>query len=193
MLDRFRQWYRGLPDKKRYIEFFTAILTVPVLVTVILINLGSLKSNKETAPEQKMPTIVITQNVPKEPTPTAANLSPTIVEPTLTPFQCTRTVGPVSITYPNDGEVVQKDPVCIDITYQQGNFCSVVWSYRINESAWSDFTDKSICLYNLAPGTKKLDLRVRSVASNDEVTLQRTFTVPGPSPTDVPPTITPTP
>ncbi|MFC1647245.1 hypothetical protein ACFL1A_03090 [Patescibacteria group bacterium] len=178
IIEKTKSWYRGLPDKKRYIEFFTAILTVPVLLTVIITNVNNLKSqsqkdNKDQTPSQtsSQPVVTIIERVVKDenntaPTTTAAQLS-----------ECKKEVGPVEIVYPDEAEKVNKNPICIDISYRTGDYCAVVWSYRINGSSWSDYNDKSICLYNLDPGDKKLELKVKSIASGDEVILKRNFTV----------------
>jgi hypothetical protein len=58
-------------------------------------------------------------------------------------------------------------------------YCPVVWSYRINNGRYSDFDDKSIALYNPPNGNIVFDLRVRSLISDDEKILKRTFTYEG--------------
>jgi len=62
-LDNAIQWYKKLPEKKIYLEFLSALLTVPVLITVILLNIINLKKNTQ-------------------PTVTSDTLSPTTI-PTL--------------------------------------------------------------------------------------------------------------
>jgi hypothetical protein len=194
MFDKIKNWYQELPNKKRYVEFLTALLTVPVLLTVLIINLSSINNRKETptptptpfsVPTEKI--VVITQEVTPE-----TSITPT-VQPSAT--ECKKEVGPVKITAPADGELITTNPVCLNISYQTGEYCSVVWSYRIGSSAWSDFTDKEICIYNLPVGPQELQVRVKSSQSDDEVTLIRNFyyqskEVPTPTPTL---TLTPTP
>lgn len=174
ILERFKKWYRDLPNKKTYLEFISALLTIPVLLTVIITNVNNLnKNNKpETSPKQEsqatqpqVKEVIITS--PQNPTTTQAPLN----------NQCIKKVGPVSIVYPEENQTVTKDPVCIDISYKDDNYCSVVWSYRINGGSWSDFDDNSICLYNLSSGQKKLELKVKSIASSDSTILTRNFTV----------------
>lgn len=46
-LDKAIQWYKKLPEKKIYLEFLSALLTVPVLITVILLNIINLKKNAQ--------------------------------------------------------------------------------------------------------------------------------------------------
>ena len=128
--------------------------------------------------------LVVTQ-----PAANALSVTPTptsTATPSPTPGpECTQLVGPISITYPTEGSTVNEDPVCLAITRQGQNYCSVVWSYRRNGGAWSAYTNNSICMYGLTPGVKTLDLRVNSIVSNDSTVLTRTFTVAG-SPTPTP-------
>ena len=182
VVERIKSWYRALPDKKRYLEFVTALLSVPVLLTVILANVRSLQSKPpEISPQGtsgQAPQITYVPYEVRRGEPTRTLFSSPTSQPAK---ECTREVGPVEIVYPAEGETVIGEPVCIDISYHQGDFCSVVWSYRINSGAWSQYTDKSICLYNIPAGDKTLDVRVKSIASNDEVLLRRAFTVPAPT------------
>ena len=177
---RIRNWYRALPEKKQYVEFVTAVLSVPVMLTVIILNLNNLTQQKNTA--QKETTsgkvtpiqIVITgeksYTLPIDTQPTNS--------PTPTSTSCIKEVGPVLILSPRENEVVTKDPVCITIS-TQSNYCPTVWSYRLNEGDWSDATDKNICLHNLTNGTKTIQFKIKSSSSNDEVTLQRSFVYQG--------------
>lgn len=164
--------YRSLPEKKQYVEFFTALLTVPVLLTVITLNLNNLKGqNKQmtTTPTEK--TIYVT--VP----PRDASED----EPTPTNKECKKSVGPVSIASPSEGETITDNPVIIDIDYDNSENCEVVWSYRINGGRFSEYGSNNIALYNPPQGTVRLELRVKSVVSNDEKLLKRTFTYEGQS------------
>ena len=182
VIERLRSWYRGLPDKKRYLEFITALLTIPVLLTVLLSNVTNLQNQKK-AEITPTPTQVIATPSSK-PTDVPAKLPNT--SPTVTPAaQCIAGIGPIEIAYPEEGSTLSEDPICLDIPRSGGNYCSVVWSYRINGSGWSNYTDREVCMYNLSPGTKQLDLRVKSIVSGEEKILRRTFTVAG--------SVTPTP
>ena len=59
-MEKFKKWlkkalfsYRALPDKKQYVEFFTALLTVPMLLTVIILNFNNLQgANKKEEPKE---------------------------------------------------------------------------------------------------------------------------------------------
>lgn len=87
---KLRQLFQDLPDKKRYFELLTAVLSVPVLITVIILNLNSLKNQKASQqPSPTLPPTVITivqptQSFPSPtPTPTpGVTVTPT---PTATP------------------------------------------------------------------------------------------------------------
>lgn len=165
--------YRKIPDKKPYIEFVTAILSIPVLLTVILLNFNSLTGNKdkETKNSNNTPqTVVITA-------PDSGNQQ----QQTAKTEECTPEVGPISISSPDDGEIITDNPVFVSISYKQGEYCSVVWSYRINGGKWSDYDDRSIALYNLPPGNIRFELRVKSVVGNDSRTLTRNFVYQGSS------------
>ena len=197
MLEKFRHWYRILPDKKRYLEFVTALLTIPVLLTVIYTNMVRIredkKSNTTPTPEKSEKIVIIREDENKEneksntPTPV-----PTLdLSPTQTTKECKKEVGPVKISSPSEEEIVQDDLICVKIDYTVGEFCSVAWSYKLDNNKWSDYTSSPFCFSKLDPGKHELDLRVQSVASSDEVTLERTFYIktkesPSPTPTQLP-------
>ena len=192
-LEEIKKWYRGLPDKKRYVEFITAILTVPVLMTVLISNISNINNNKrndQAATPAPLPTekiIVITEKVDLNTPSTTPTITPT---PTIVK-QCQKVVGPVKIASPNEGQLMMDNTVCIDVAHQGGDeYCSVVWSYRLDNGSWSEYTDKQICLLNMDPGPKALEVRVKSSQSADEVTLIRNFfyktkDAPTPTPTTV--------
>ena len=177
ILDKVSDWYKDLPNKKQYVEFVTAILSVPVLVTVIMSNVNNLRGKEAEGTTVPTPTTIIKyvtsgaqdpeKNVKPSETPTPV-ISPTTGD-------CKKEVGPVDISYPEEGGVVTENPITVTISYHPGEFCAVVWSYRINGSSWSPFDDKSIALYGMTAGTKKLELKVKSIASGAEKTLNRTF------------------
>ena len=184
---RFKKWYRNLPESKKYIEFFSAILGVPVLLTVLILNYNNLKggNNQPTPiPTPKSSVTIIPVTVDKSASPT----------PTSVP-ECKKEVGPIEISSPTEDQTVTQSPICFGIEYNDKNYCSVVWAYRIDNSSWSDFTDKSVCLYNLTNGAHKFELNVKSVVSNNQTNLVRNFNYQGatnPTPTPIS-TLTPTP
>jgi len=169
--------------KKIHLDYLAGILSIPVLVTAIIINWSNL--THKTTP--------VTQNVSPSPQVIIVPQGASVV-PTSSPT-CQKSVGPIAISSPTEGESVSDNPVCITIDYSDPNYCSVVWSYRINGGAWSDFNNTSPCLYNLPNGEVAFNLRVNSTVSSDQQTLSRSFTYTGsavatPTPS---PTFTPTP
>jgi hypothetical protein len=174
--------------KKHHVEYITALLSIPVLLSVIALNYFNLQNTTKKTPalststKNEQPIIIeVTQPTAKnQPAPTAA--------PTDTPT-CNKTVGPISITSPQEGEVVTDNPVCFTIQYDNENYCSVVWSYRTNGGQWSDYNSNSPCIYNMPNGNTKFELRVQSTVSEDTTSLTRNFIYNGASQT----TLTPTP
>ena len=176
---RLKKSIKEFHTKKPHIEFFTALLTIPVLLTVIVLNLNNLKGNNN-KDASKNETIVITQGPATE------------KEVIITKVACKAGIGDISIANPEEDEEVNDNPVMVDINYDAGDFCAVVWSYRINNGSWSSYDDRSIALYNLPNGNVKFDLRVKSVVNSQQKSLTRNFEYSGTqsSPT---PTITLTP
>lgn len=184
---RIRYSYRSLPDKKQYIEFFTALLTVPVLLTVIILNLSNLQQKDKPKEENPTTPLVITA------TPnTNGNNNP--ITPVATTAPCIEEIGPISIASPLENEKVQDNPLSIEINYTSKGYCAVVWAYKINNGRLSDYGSNNIIIYNPPQGTIRFELRVKSLVTGEEKILQRTFTfegnssIPTPSPT---PTETP--
>src|SRR6185369_3907080 len=110
-LGRIAASYRKIPDKKPYIEFVTAILSIPVLLTVILLNFNALRSDKKdtNSNNNNTPrTVVITA-------PGSNNQSNS--NPNAKQEECTPEVGPVTITSPDEGDTVTDNPVFVNISY----------------------------------------------------------------------------
>lgn len=189
-IDKIINWYKKLPEKKHHVEFITAVLSVPVMLTVIIINLNNLNSaNKKQSTTEKVTPIQVIITGEKQIVPTNEP-SQLISTPTITlsptPISCIKEVGPVSIISPRENEVITKDPLCITIA-TESSYCSVVWSYRLDGGDWSDYTNKNICLHNLMNGNKTIQLKIKSTVSSDDVVLQRSFVYQGNSePTSTP-------
>jgi hypothetical protein len=106
---------------------------------------------------------------------------------------CTAEIGPVKIKHPIEGSTVTENPLNIDISYEKDKYCTLLWSYRINSGSWSDYTDKSISVYNLNSGNIVLEVKVKSIISDDEIVLQRNFIYQNDQNVPTPPTSLPTP
>ncbi len=167
-LKRLRASITKLPDKKQYIELITATLTVPVLATAIILNYNNLKTRESTTPAPVQERIIYVSP--------SGNSSQT-AQPTS--GECKKNIAPLEIASPGENDTVTDNPVIIDINYTQGDFCSAVWSYRINGGNWSGYDDKSIALYNLPSGVIHFELRVKSLVISSEKTYKRTFTYEG--------------
>jgi hypothetical protein len=180
--EKFKRYIRAVPKRKHYLEFFVAMLSIPVLLTAILINLANLRSDdtkKNTEPQS----IIISYAPGRSDEGKSDTTKPTGAE-------CKKTVGPINISYPDEGDIVTNNPLEVTIDYDRtGEYCAIVWSYRINGGRWSDFDDKSLALYNLPNGQKTFELRIKSVAGGGEKILKRTFDYQG---TETQPTVAPT-
>ncbi|HSW97439.1 MAG TPA: hypothetical protein VLF89_06460 [Candidatus Saccharimonadales bacterium] len=165
---------RKLPDKKPHLDFIAAILTIPLLVLTLYLNIANLKG-KNNSTLTPTPTQVSIPN-PTSSMPAVTRIVTTATpQPTADTNTCVKDIGPISIDSPTEGQTVSDNPVCIDINYQAGNYCSVVWSYRVNNGDWSDYSNNSVCLYNLPSGTNSFDLRIKSLSSASTKTLHRSF------------------
>ena len=187
-MSTIRDWLRELPKRKPHIEFVTALLTVPVLLTVLVANILSLRNkDKNTAPA---PTPSLQKIIIQEPTAKATRES-ALVNPSPA-SSCKKEVGPISITSPLENETIKDNPICFVIKYEDPNYCSVVWSYRINGGQWSDYSANSVCLYDVPSGNVQFELRIQSTVSQDQQSLKRNFKYQG-NITPTPPLPTPKP
>ena len=165
---------KKIPQKKHHLDFLAALLTIPVLLSVIFLNYNNL-NNLQKKPASPSPTTQEKQIIIVSPSqvPNAANNS--IPVPS-----CKKQIGPISIAYPSENQTVSDNPVCVNINYSDTSYCSVVWSYRINGGTWSDYNSNNPCLYNMPNGNVKFELRVQStVAQNQQQTFTRNFVYSG--------------
>ncbi|NCU31976.1 MAG: hypothetical protein EOM23_03350 [Candidatus Moranbacteria bacterium] len=198
---RIKNWYQNLPDKKKYIELISAALTVPMLLTVIIINLNNIKNqNQTTTTDTSSSTtpiqIVITgtqdqENKNPPPTekssPTATgSITPTSTPTsTPTPTSCINEIGPIEILSPQEGEIISTSNVCLNIS-TDSKYCQLVWSYKLDDDDWSEFNSNDICFYNLDSGSKQLQIKFKNTSTGNTVTLVRNFTYQNPSITSTP-------
>ena len=94
-MDKIKRFFRVVP-KKHHVEFITALLSIPVLLTVIALNWSSLNGTKKeetTKPSE----IIISLPAQKDATP-----QPTKVD-------CKPGVGNVDITSPSEGDTISSE------------------------------------------------------------------------------------
>ncbi|NTU73892.1 hypothetical protein HGB07_07070, partial [Candidatus Roizmanbacteria bacterium] len=106
--------------KKIHLEYITAVLSIPVLVTAIIINVNNLTK------KDVKPTVT--------PTPQIINVSdkyltqnqgiPTSIV-SATSQVCQKRIGPISISEPIEGQTITDNPLCFAIDYSDTNYCSV--------------------------------------------------------------------
>ncbi len=170
-INKVKKFIRVFP-KKHHVEYVTGLISVPVLLTAIALNIINLQNNahknQTPAPTQSEKPIIIEISGTQTKTSTPTDIP-----------SCKKEVGPISITSPAEGSTVSDNPVCISIKYSDANYCSVVWSYRINGGNWSDYNSNSPCLYNVPSGNVKFELRVQSTVSQDTANVERNFTYKG--------------
>lgn len=185
MWKKFKNWYSGLPDKKRWIDVITALLSIPVLLTITWSNLSRIKSEKNNnIPSNPTPQIIVTNgnnhkedDNQREPTstPEVTKTEEKITSsPTPTPI-CKLDPQPFQINFPSEGETIKVDPVCVVLEAEKDGYCLTKWAYRINNSTWSSYTNDPICLYNMAVGNVRLEVRVKNMVSGREKTYIRNF------------------
>ncbi len=184
-LAKLKGSYQSLPEKKKYLELLTAALSIPIMFSVLIMNFDALRAKKAASQPSTPPSIsqpVVQEKIIVVPVP-ATDSSKTATAPkpessvSSTPQApiCIKEVGPVEITSPKEGEVLTSDPVTISVRQLKDGFCGISWSYKMDGKPWSAYSTDSVGLYNILPGGKKLEIRIRSIASSDEVTLERSF------------------
>jgi len=180
IVKEYFQKLKALRIKKIYLEYIAAILTIPVLIAALIINYSTLlKGKTQTSGTSSLTPVVTTASPVPSITPTSG--------------ACNANIGPLTITYPQEGQSVSDNPVCVIISYQNQYYCSVVWSYQINGSSWSSYNNGNPCLYNLSNGNVQFNLRVDSTVSDQQETITRNFIYAGANNPVVTPTLTPTP
>jgi len=173
----------GLHGKKHHLDLIIALLTIPVLLTVILTNAMNFQKNSKNTPS---PTPAQTKEIIIQTAPAGTQAGTQATKNPVTPVvNCKKLVGPISISFPSEGQTVSNNPVCIIIRYDDPNYCSAVWSYRINNNTWSEYSSNSVCLYNLSKGDVKFDLKAQSTVSQNQVNISRSFSYNGSSDSSV--------
>jgi len=174
---RIQKWYVILPDKKRYFELLTAVLSIPMILTVILVNMNTINKSKESS--TPTPTSAPIQIVVENPASGSGNINPPKINitptPTPTSTACKKDIGEIEILSPQEGEIITTDNVCINIS-TNSKYCPVTWSYKIDNGSWSNYNNNDICLYNLTAGKKDLQIKIKSTVIDKTITLERNFT-----------------
>lgn len=198
LIQKIKKWYIAIPNKKRLIEIITGSLSIPMMLTVILVNFNNIKNQKtKTETSNAITPIQVIIDNPSNKN-TATNSTSPILKTTIIPTktECKKEIGPIEILSPQEGEIITTDNVCINIS-TDNKYCPVTWSYKIGNDNWSNFNNNDICLYNLNPGKKQLQIKIKSTIIDKTITLERNFiyqssTTPTITPT-TPVTATPTP
>lgn len=181
-----------LYDKKPFIELIVALLSIPSLLLLVILNYNSVKNLNSS---KITPTPAANNPINSGTNETGVNpnfFTAPIIRPgrptdsSSTQEPCSKHLGPINITSPNEGSTLTNNPVEVDISYDDSTYCSAVWSYSVNGSNWSDYSNNSVALYNLPNGPITFQLRVKSLTSSDTTTLTRDFTYNGPSSAVVP-------
>lgn len=157
---------------KPYLEIVTALLSIPFLITITLLNLNALNNinNANPTPTPQSATVPNSKGFFAAPVESSQTATPSSGKE-----NCIEGLGPVAITSPNENDTVSDNPVYVNISYDDTEYCRAAWSYRINGGNWSGYDDRSVALYNLPPGQITFDLRVKSIVTSDEKSLTRKF------------------
>lgn len=174
---KISKWFHQLPDRKRYFDLIAGVLGIPALILVIILNYNNLQSNKKSTTPAPTPVQTSTTPIIIQTGPSGSQNSNNDSQTPST--ACKKQIGPISISYPQEGATVSDNPLNIIINYNDSDYCSVVWSYRINGGQWSDYSSNSIALYNMPSGNVTLDLRIQSTVSQDQSIITRHFTYSG--------------
>jgi hypothetical protein len=180
---------KKLIDKKPHLEFIGSLLTIPFLISVLILNYNSIKNlNNAKLTPTPAPNNTSMGHGGFFSAPIGSNLPKATADPAASQAPCQKGLGSVSITSPDEGDNVNSNPVEVDIAYDDSTHCGAAWSYRINGGDWSGYDDRSVALYNLPNGNIKFDLRVKSIVGPETTSLTRNFVYTGSNSNVVPTT-----
>lgn len=192
-LHKTKEVVKKLPTIKPHLDFIAALLTIPVLLTVMVLNFATLSKNQK-ATVTPTPSPMQNINAVEKPVTVVQVRSAATPTPQISQAACKPGIGTVTIASPNEGDIVTSNPLCIAISEQDQGYCSVVWAYKINNGPLSDYSNNTICLYNMPSGPVNVELHVKSIVSSQTQILTRTFTYQSPNTTPTPTiSLTPTP
>lgn len=162
--------------RKHHLDYLAATMGIPFVLLLFYINITNLQNRdkvKDEAPTKQEKVIIEREKLVA---PSGGNQ---VQNQAATPVTCKKEIGPISISFPKEGQKVTENPVSFIIKHNSDEYCTVVWSYRINGSSWSEFSSNSPSVYNMPKGNIKFELRIQSTISDDEESLTRNFTYEG--------------
>ena len=158
-------------DKKKLIDLTIGFLTIPSLITLLILNLNNLKQSKvdtgdKTANNQEK-TIII-QNQPTSSQSTDNNNSPK-PSPIVFPSpgeNCNPNPDSIQIVYPKENQTVHDNPFCVTMKIDEDdNSCPLEWAYSVNHTPLSAWSSEPICFYDLKNGKVNLKIVVKNKKS----------------------------
>lgn len=171
-IEKTKQIIKKLPEHKPKLDFLAAVLTVPVLITVLILNLNNLGKKTTNTTTTPTPAAMVTTTTREVPIIIVSSPTPA---PTSNPNTCKQEIGPLTIAYPSENQTVNDSTVCINITYQGDGYCPVTWSYKLNNGSWSDYSNNSVCISNLQQGQNTFLLQVKSTPTGETQVFTRHF------------------
>lgn len=174
---------KKLKLQKMHLDYVAGVLSIPLLIMGLIVNFSNISKKNVPATASPTPQVIV---VPEKNVSEKDTAPQKVVEQPVNPTSCKKTVGPITIDYPKEGDTVNDNPVCFTIDYPDDNYCSVVWSYRVNNGSWSEYNKNAPCLYDLPTGQVSFQLRVTSTVSDDTKSLTRNFTYTGSTLTGTP-------
>jgi len=175
LINTLKKTLKGFPQIKSHLDALVALLTILLTITVLVQNWRNLHSTPQNIPSSKSANNTTGRTIIVQATATPPQNKTITSAPTLPSESCQKGIGPISIDSPQEGQNVSSNPICISISYQQGDYCSVVWSYSINSNSYSNYANDEPCFYNLPSGKVTFNLKVKSLVSSDTTTLERDF------------------
>jgi len=158
-------------DKKKLIDLIIGFLTIPSLITILILNLNNLKesktdtSDKTTSNQEK--TIII-QNQPTA-SQSADNNNLPKPSPIVFPSpeeNCNPNSDSIQIVYPKENQTVHDNPFCISMKIDENdNSCPLEWAYSVNHKPLSAWSSEPICFYDLKNGEVNLKIVVKNKKS----------------------------
>src|SRR6185437_6899439 len=102
-------------SKKPLIEFIVAILSIPSIILILILNYNAIKNQNNTRPTPTPVQNSTTSNTDSRfpnffSEPVKRDTQPT-QQPSSSQGPCNKSLGPVNISSPNEGDVISTNPV----------------------------------------------------------------------------------